>query len=249
MRFHEIDIERFEQVMAWGRYLYWCDLHRQRFDAWMEEPHDVGQDAAGWHFIALIAQWYASLWVVVEGWVEAKFEDASIKDILSQSEYCDLLRRFRNGVYHFQPRIIESRLLGFLAEVERTVAWVELLHLEFLRFFWDFVHSIPGRENQLEARDAVTGIIGWIPTDTIETHQWNIDELCRRACEMVKSSGDGSSEASQALLDAVAQARQVAEEGALKYASWKQDLLHTAKGNQSSTIRKGDNEAPETLSE
>ncbi len=232
MRVHEIDVERFEQVMAWGRYLYWCDLHRRRFDVWMEKPHDVGEDATGWYFIALLAQWYASLWVVIEGWNEAGFEDLTIGEILSQSQRCDLLKRFRNGVYHFHPRMIEPRLVEFLAEAERSVAWVEILHQEFLRFFWNFVHSIPGRENQLKLREVVTGMIGWIPADTIEALQWDIDGLCRRACEAVKSSGDEPSKSSRELLAAVAQARRIAEEGVLKYTSWKQDLIDVVKGER-----------------
>jgi len=152
--------------MAWARYLFWCDLHRRRFETWLEKPHDVSTSIDGWHFIALVSQWYASLWVVIEGWRKAGFDDATIDSLLTESgECCARLRRYRNGVYHYQPRLIEPRFLDFLAEADQTVPWVATLHHEFLRFFDETLSTIPGKENQKGLRDSVLALIGWLPTN------------------------------------------------------------------------------------
>ena len=114
-------IERLEKVIAWGRYLHWCDLHRKRFQKWIEIPHDVSDAIDGWHFVALASQWYASLWVVIEGWAEAKLKDQAIDELLEKTKNNNsLLKRYRNGIYHFQPSLLEPRLVDFLKESEKS---------------------------------------------------------------------------------------------------------------------------------
>jgi hypothetical protein len=140
--FGESDIDR---LFAWARYLYWCDLNRQRLDS-----YDGGAEAVApewprrWFFIALLAQWYASLWVVIEGWRETTLSDPIIDDYLASCpRLCDLLRRFRNGVYHYQPSLLDPKFLGLLSESETTYVWADLLHGEFCRYLWTWIHRIP----------------------------------------------------------------------------------------------------------
>jgi len=105
--------ERIERVLAWARYLHWADLHRRHFYTWMESPHDVANDEDGWNFVASVSAWYASLWVVVEGWKELELDDSSIDKLLNAApEYVDLLRRYRNGVFHYQSKL--SNLAAWL---------------------------------------------------------------------------------------------------------------------------------------
>jgi hypothetical protein len=48
-----------------------------------------------------MSYWYAALYVVIEGWRDLGLADATI-DALLQSPNVDLLKRYRNGVFHFQ---------------------------------------------------------------------------------------------------------------------------------------------------
>jgi hypothetical protein len=51
--------------------------------------------------MALISYWYASLYVVIEGWQELQLADAKIDAILLRIDL-DTLRRFRNAVFQYQ---------------------------------------------------------------------------------------------------------------------------------------------------
>src|SRR3954447_4244682 len=43
--------------------------------------------------------WYATVYVVIEGWLKAKLEDAELDELLADG-HVDTLRRFRNQVFH-----------------------------------------------------------------------------------------------------------------------------------------------------
>ncbi len=45
--------------------------------------------------------WYATVYVVIEGWRSANLTDAEL-DVLLADGHVDKLRRFRNQVFHFQ---------------------------------------------------------------------------------------------------------------------------------------------------
>lgn len=223
---HRMTSAEFDALMAWGRYLSWCDLHRRRFEAWIGEPHDLSTSADRWHFIALASQWYASLWVVIEGWREAAFDDATIARLLDESvEHCEGLRRYRNGVYHYQPRLIEPRLVDFLAEADQTVPWIDTLHDEFLRFFDEMLSTIPGDENQKALRDSVVALIGWLPTDTPAARLREVEDLCDQAESLFHQSRDPLTPEALDLLKAAAEARALAKDGIGRYRAWRQGLV------------------------
>lgn len=46
--------------------------------------------------------WYSTLQVVVEGWEALGFEDVRVDELLADTRMRSLLRRYRNGVVHFQ---------------------------------------------------------------------------------------------------------------------------------------------------
>ena len=97
----------------------------------MEKKQDISWFAADEG--VFLSHWYAALFVVIEGWHQMKLKDIVIDDLLSSCNV-DLLRRFRNGVCHFQPNYLDDRFITFMAE-PTTVAWVRKLNTEFGRYF------------------------------------------------------------------------------------------------------------------
>lgn len=234
---HHMNSAEFDALLAWARYLYWCDLHRRRFEAWLEEEHDIAMNADGWHFIALLSQWYASLWVVIEGWQDVGFDDATIDRLLNDSgDRCEKLRRYRNGTYHYQPRLIEKRVVDFLAESEDTVPWVHALHHEFLRFFDEQLSTLPGAENQKVLRDAVLDMVGWLPDDTPGARMRGLEEYFEQGRLIVAESGD-TSPAAQGVLDTITQCRQMANDADRQHRAWATDLVDSVTNKNSAGER------------
>jgi hypothetical protein len=81
-----------------------------------------------------MSYWYAGLHVVIEGWRELKLSDPIIDGLL-QSPNVDLLRRYRNGAFHFQKDYIDKRFMELIEDGVNPVRWVRELNEQFGRFF------------------------------------------------------------------------------------------------------------------
>ena len=80
-----------------------------------------------------MAYWYGGLYAVVEGWEDLGFQDAEIDQLLNEKDRVDVLRRYRNGPFHFQRSYFDAR---FVEMWERTdvVVWAGQLHQELERW-------------------------------------------------------------------------------------------------------------------
>lgn len=89
---------------------------------------------------------YATLYVVIEGWNELKLTDPAVDDLL-KSPNVDLLRRFRNGAYHFQPEYFDERMTDFTAGGAQAIAWISSLQRAFKQYFdtWFLTHDLEGQ--------------------------------------------------------------------------------------------------------
>ncbi len=72
-----------------------------------------------------LSYWYAGLYVVCEGWQEAKLSDSEI-DALLQSSHLEFLKRFRNG---FQADYFDKRFMDALVLGKDFDEWAESLML------------------------------------------------------------------------------------------------------------------------
>ena len=81
-----------------------------------------------------MSYWYGGLFVVIEGWKELGLTDKKINALLN-SPNIDLLRRYRNGVFHFQKDYSDERFLGFMRDGRNCVDWIRNLNQEFGRYF------------------------------------------------------------------------------------------------------------------
>src|SRR5262245_51624000 len=102
-----------DSTLAWARCLFWADLNWKRFINGQRLPQDAGLGPEVWHYFALAAQWFASEYVVLEGWNAKEFKDERI-DELRRHIPSDLLKKFRNAVFHCPPSVYETRFLDLL---------------------------------------------------------------------------------------------------------------------------------------
>jgi hypothetical protein len=84
--------------------------------------------------------WYGELYVVIEGYQELKLSDSTI-DALLASPNVDLLKRYRNGVFHFQKNYFDDRFIAFMRDAKDPVRWVGDLNRAFGAFFLDRFQS------------------------------------------------------------------------------------------------------------
>jgi len=86
---------------------------------------EVATSIKGFAYMSL---WYASLYVVVEGWRQLGLRNGLVESLLSEGEYLSLLRRFRNGTMHYQEAYWDARLTEFIGQGAESASWVRELH-------------------------------------------------------------------------------------------------------------------------
>jgi len=123
------------ELLALHRYYIWANRLREHFDDTVSNPplsagpETIFLDDRG----LFLSYWYAALYVVVEGWQQLQLSDPEVDALLS-SPSLDLLRRFRNGVCHYQRNYDDPRFLD-LIQAQGVVPWVRQLNLVLGRYF------------------------------------------------------------------------------------------------------------------
>jgi len=148
-------------VVAWGQYVYWCELQFSRFRALPEEKD-------GAHHIGVVAHWLASEHVVLEGWLQLRHSDEKLEKLISlYPDNVEALRRCRNAVYHFQTEILDKRIIKCLFDKNEELLWSIALHYEFQRYLLNFPYTFSGtQEEKEELAEEMAGCVGWWPTET-----------------------------------------------------------------------------------
>jgi len=96
---------------------------------WLSEPNHPKA-----HWEPYLAYWLGGLYVVVEGWREQKFTDPRIDGLLSDERLIDLLKRYRNGAFHYQALYFDERFVALWADGE-ALMWSNSLHEAFRSWF------------------------------------------------------------------------------------------------------------------
>ena len=135
------------RIYAWARYVFWTEVEGQQYGAY-ELPEDESPLGVA---SVLMLHFYSALWVAIEAWRECPLTDETIDELLTDPAFeknVQLLRRFRNGVYHYQPDLINERVVAFFREGEHAATWAFLLHIEFKRVVWEMAHP-PGNKPEV----------------------------------------------------------------------------------------------------
>jgi hypothetical protein len=127
-----------EHIFTLHRYFLWANRHQNDF---LSRANDIGLPPEGidelrrWVRASFVnyAPWFGSLYVVLEGWQMLHLSDPEIDKLLT-SPHVNKLKRFRNGVFHFQRKYFDQRFLEMFQNDEGP-RWASKLHQEFSRFF------------------------------------------------------------------------------------------------------------------
>jgi len=62
-----------------------------------------------------LSYWYAGLYVVIEGWNNLGLHDPAV-DRLLRSSNVDLLRQYRNAVFHYHRRYYDEKFIALMRD-------------------------------------------------------------------------------------------------------------------------------------
>jgi hypothetical protein len=110
------------------RYWIWADAMKIHFLRELDRVDDTApKGEPSIQQLMYMSYWYATLYVVIEGWRELKLNDPTV-DPLLQSPHVDLLRLYRNGVFHFQEKYWSDKIVGFVMGGADSARWIRELH-------------------------------------------------------------------------------------------------------------------------
>lgn len=123
------------EKQALHRYFLWADRMHAHYLASGLPPTDKSARRL-WLIRTLpyMSIWLSYLHVLSEGWAELRMKDP-IVDQLLQSKNLSVLRRFRNGTFHFQRVYFDQRFTNFLLDTDGSLAWAGELHAAFSNWF------------------------------------------------------------------------------------------------------------------
>lgn len=152
------------------------------------------------------------MYVVIEGWKEASLSDPIIDELLNvYPDYVDLLRRFRNGVFHFQSKMFDKRLSEFVQNGSETLLWAFALFYEFKRFYWLYPEqAFKHRDHRREFRITLHKMVGWLPTDILHAKVQELEELGIAALSKLQDADDFESASARELIASIEQLDDVA---------------------------------------
>ena len=222
-----------EQTVAFARYLSWADLLNALFETEMaDEPAPTEADAVRehhWRWFGLMCYWYASLHVVIEAWDTLGFSDPIIDRLLAHpKDFRALLRRYRNGVFHFQSSLLDPKILDFLKHGSAHVYWVHALHDELVRFCAARLARWVATDKQLaELRSGLESTIHWYPHREAP-HIESLEHTLSHGRELLARYPDDCSSQREELEQALASAEATLRQGRHDWAALREQMLREA---------------------
>lgn len=130
-----------DELITLSRYFIWADTMKRHFEETLRKSGSVDLNGPRGIDVAMyMCLWYGCLYVVVEAWRELGLRDQEVDNLLT-SPHVDLLRRYRNAVFHYQKEYWPERFMAFLREGEDSASWVRAVHNELQRYLTDFLNA------------------------------------------------------------------------------------------------------------
>jgi hypothetical protein len=126
-----------DRIISLHRYYCWTTLMKRDFEAALlkgeylptadQSPLLVPIKMIAGEYGMYMSYWYGGLYVVCEGWQELGLSDSTVDALLAHPNL-QLLKRYRNGAFHYQKDYFDPRFMDFQA-AQDSVPWVRNLSL------------------------------------------------------------------------------------------------------------------------
>ncbi|MHC4560520.1 MAG: hypothetical protein ACYS80_24840 [Planctomycetota bacterium] len=127
------------EIHTLHRYFVWANRLRDDFQSEIQSQGPPPSDKMKLrHWLvrpfAYFSMWMAMLYVVCEGWSKLGMVAPSVESLLSKDRL-QFLRRYRNGVFHFQKTYFDRRFTEFIDQGDAIGDWADNLHLAISEHF------------------------------------------------------------------------------------------------------------------
>ena len=143
-KINNVSVNPIPPVVSLHRYFIWANKMRTDFDHLLKANNTTKHE----HELYM-SYWYAGLYIVIEGWKDLNMSDSIINKLLRNTNNVELLRRYRNGVFHFQKTYFDKRFVGVWEQNRKFIDWVRELNRQFGRYFLEW-HREYDRHNLLK---------------------------------------------------------------------------------------------------
>ena len=100
-------VDKREEILSLHRYFIWANKMRVNFES-LALKSNLDEFLVQMDLMMYMSYWYGTLFTVIEGWQDLHLEDHKIENLLV-SDKIELLRRYRNGVFHYQKTYNDTR--------------------------------------------------------------------------------------------------------------------------------------------
>lgn len=126
-------------ILTLHKYFIWATQMREHFYTLLMPTFDATPNLErfseeGLKIDLYMSLWYGQLYVVAEGWQELKLSDTTVDNLLTSANLA-LLKRYRNGTFHFQKNYFDDRFLGLMQRGVDVAVWARNLHDAFGSYF------------------------------------------------------------------------------------------------------------------
>lgn len=139
----EIDEVNNDKLMILHKYFIWSDRMRVHFDFSLTEPTPTTPEEKRKNSIEItmyMSLWYGMFYAVIEGWRDFNFHNKDI-DTMLESSNVELLRRYRNGVFHVQNQYNAEKFETLYEQGENFPIWIRELRDAFSKYFLDTIRN------------------------------------------------------------------------------------------------------------
>lgn len=129
-----------ESIFVLHKYFLHATLTKGLFVQALKKQSESGQKLTDLdpELMTRMRLWYATLYVVVEGWEVLGLQDERVETLLQDRARVELLKRFRNAAFHYQKEYFHEKE----AQVYENVGfpnWINELSRAFGRYFLEFL--------------------------------------------------------------------------------------------------------------
>jgi hypothetical protein len=128
-----------KKVFTLHRYFIWANTMKLQFYRILEQTNN--RDITNIELLMYMSLWYGLLYVVIEGWQGLNLSDINIDKLLNSPNIA-LLKKYRNGCFHFQEEYWNEKFKDLINNGLDCAKWITNVHDAIGDYLLNYIQSI-----------------------------------------------------------------------------------------------------------